>query len=384
MFLLRQCTRGEEIMTSRERLLAALRRQETDRVPISTYELCGWNSHAFENQEPSYQELMNVIREKTDCVCMWNPRSDAQAYLTSSRPIMESREERGRNYTDAFATIHTPKGPLSTVSRVYDNVRTTWVTEHLCKTPEDMDRLLSIPFEPVAYDDGDFARVRAELGDRGIIMATVSDPSDTAMLSMAFGDAMVWAMTETEHFASTLAEIHHRNMVNLENMLKTRTVDLYRVVGSETMTPPYLPPELYHRLLVPCLKEIVELIHRYDCFVRIHCHGNIRHVLDDILDSGADALDPCEGPPDGDISLAELKRRAGGQLCLFGNLQLKLLENGSTAEVREAVRRCMEDAKEGGGYVIMPTAAPISIPLSKQTEENYMAFIDAALAYGKY
>jgi thiazole synthase ThiGH ThiG subunit len=44
----------------------------------------------------------------------------------------------------------------------------------------------------------------------------------------------------------------------------------------------------------------------------------------------------------------------------------------------------MASAKEGGGYVIMPTAAPINSPLQKKTEENYLRFIDAALEWGRY
>lgn len=52
--------------------------------------------------------------------------------------------------------------------------------------------------------------------------------------------------------------------------------------------------------------------------------------------------------------------------------------------MRAEVRRCMEAAKPGGGYVIMPTAAPINVPLSAQTEANYLAFIDEAIAYGGY
>ena len=63
-------------MTSRERLLNTLDRKPTDRVPISTYELVGWNSMAFENNEPSYKPLMDEIRERTDCVAWWNPSSD--------------------------------------------------------------------------------------------------------------------------------------------------------------------------------------------------------------------------------------------------------------------------------------------------------------------
>lgn len=57
-------------MNSKERLLSAIKIKPLDRVPISTYELNGWNFTSFENTEPSYGKLMNVIREKTDCLYM--------------------------------------------------------------------------------------------------------------------------------------------------------------------------------------------------------------------------------------------------------------------------------------------------------------------------
>ena len=44
----------------------------------------------------------------------------------------------------------------------------------------------------------------------------------------------------------------------------------------------------------------------------------------------------------------------------------------------------MAQAKDGGGFVLMPTAAPINLPLSPQTEANYKAFIDAGLEFGGY
>ena len=60
-------------MNSRERLLKCIRHEPIDRVPISTYELVGWNNDAWENKEPSYRKLMNAIREYTDCVYMTDP-----------------------------------------------------------------------------------------------------------------------------------------------------------------------------------------------------------------------------------------------------------------------------------------------------------------------
>ena len=44
----------------------------------------------------------------------------------------------------------------------------------------------------------------------------------------------------------------------------------------------------------------------------------------------------------------------------------------------------MDQAKAGGGFVLMPTAAPINLPLSPNTEANYKEFIDAGLEFGGY
>ncbi|MCD6518357.1 MAG: hypothetical protein J7M05_00330, partial [Anaerolineae bacterium] len=149
-------------------------------------------------------------------------------------------------------------------------------------------------------------------------------------------------------------------------------------------TPPFLPPSFFARFVVPYVREMVELIHSKGARVRLHCHGRLRQVLDMIAETGSDALDPCEAPPDGDITLAEIKARVGDKLCLFGNLQPRLLEHGSLEDVERAVKECMEAAKDGGGYVIMPTAAPIESPLRKKAEENYLYFFEYAHKYGQY
>jgi uroporphyrinogen decarboxylase len=129
---------------------------------------------------------------------------------------------------------------------------------------------------------------------------------------------------------------------------------------------------------------MVGLVHGAGALARFHCHGKIAHVLDMIVQTGADALDPCEAPPDGDIALADVKKRVGDCLCLCGNIQLKLLEHGTCEQVAGAVRGCMDAAKQGGGYVIMPTAAPINSPLAARTVDNYLCFIKTALACGVY
>jgi hypothetical protein len=365
-------------MNSRERLLCALRCGTPDRVPVSTYELVGHNSAAWENNDPSYAPLMDAIRARTDCICMWNPDCDAKLFESAHPVDTQSGQWREGDVTVCRTTAHTPRGPLTRTTRVVDGVHTVWQTEHWCKSTDDVDAAMSVPFEPVSFDAAAFGTIRAEVGDNGIVMATVGDPLLNAADLMGFEDYTMWALAETEHFARAVAVMHERGMENLRRMLDAGVTDLYRIVGPEYAAPPFLPPEMFARFVVPYVREMTDLIHSRGALVRLHCHGRIGRVLDDILATGADAVDPCEAPPDGDIVLAEVKRRLTGRMCVFGNIQLKLLEHGTPEQVEAEVEACMDAAKAGGGYVLMPTAAPINTPLSPGTARNYLRYIESA------
>jgi uroporphyrinogen-III decarboxylase len=371
-------------MTSRERILAALRGQQPDRVPVSTYELVGYNSQAFENNDPSYSALMDLIRQKTDCLCMWSPKS-SETFLESAYPVdMGIVNRRTADAKTVHRTLHTPHGDLTSTYKIFDNVHTTWVTEHWCKNLEDVDKALSVPYEPVAFNAADRGRIDREVGDNGIVMDSVADPLWAAADLMEFGDYTVWALTEPGHFAGVIEAMHARCMENLRRRLDAGPCDLYRICGPEYATPPYLPPDFFDRFVTPYVKEMTDLIHSRGALVRLHCHGKIGQVLDCIVRTGADAVDPCEAPPDGDIELADVKRRVGDRLTVCGNLQLKLLEQGSTEDVAQAVRNCMSAAKQGGRYIILPTAAPINTPLAPKTADNYATFIETALREAPY
>jgi hypothetical protein len=80
-----------------------------------------------------------------------------------------------------------------------------------------------------------------------------------------------------------------------------------------------------------------------------------------------------------------VKRRCQARgVSVWGNVELKLLEQAAHGQVRAEVHKIMDQAKAGGGFVLMPTAAPISLALSPRTEANYKALIDTGLEFGKY
>lgn len=371
--------------TSRQRLRAALRCQVPDRLPVSTYELVGFNSHAWENREPSYRRLMDRIRADTDCIAMWGPASNEHLAASAHVPPIDTTSQRTGTRTRTHQILHTPKGNLQRILECDDRVHTTWVIEHWCKTLSDVDALLSIPYQPVTYDFSDLPRIQGEVADHGIIMESLGDPALAAADLMSFQDFLSWAFEETAHFERTVNVFAERMLENLRRRLTAGVVDLYRICGPEYFTPPYLPPALFQRFVVPHVRAMTRLIHDHGGQVRLHCHGKIGRVLDMIFATEPDAIDPCEPPPDGDIELDDLKRRcAAARVSVFGNVELRVLETASPQQVRATVQHAIRQAKAGGGFVLMPTAAPINVPLSPTTESNYLTLIDTALQLGPY
>ena len=385
-------TPTNNLWTSRRRLLTALSGGTPDRVPINTYELAGRNSLDWYNQQPSYRALMDYIRAHTDCMTNWNPRPTTDRYtceerfLCSDYPVeIETRTETAGQFQRTTRICHTPNGDLRSVSQAAADVHTTWQVEHWCKSTADVDKALSVPYEPARYNASDLGRVRAELGEQGLVIASVGDPAWLAADLMSFQECLMWVFEDTDHFARTVAVIAERVMENLRRQLDCCVLDIYRIIGPEYFTPPYLSPAMFRRFIVPHVTEMTRLIHARGGKVRLHCHGKMAQVLDMILETGCDGIDPCEPPPDGDIELDEVKRRCQARgVSVWGNIELKLLEQGTPGQVRAEVQKIMNQAKDGGGFVLMPTAAPINIPLTPRTETNYKAFIDAGLEFGRY
>ncbi len=383
---------SSEAWTGRRRLLTALNCGVPDRVPINTYEMAGRDSRDWYSSQPSYRPLMDYIRAHTDCITNWNPRPDVDRYISQEGFLCSDYPEETETTTETMGErrrttriLHTPKGDLRLVTEEDPNVYTTWHVEHWCKSLEDVDRALSVPYEPARFDASDYPRILEELGDHGLVMASLGDPAYLAADLMSFEDFLLWASQETKHFARAVEIVAERVMENLRRQLACVVVDIYRICGPEYMTPPFLPPSLFRRFMVPHLKKMSEIIHEHRSKVRIHCHGRIGQVLDMIFETDCDGLDPCEPPPDGDVEIGEVKRRSlAHKVSVWGNLELKLLEFGTPREVRAEVRRIMDQAKEGGGFVLLPAAAPIGVPLPPRTEENYRAFIDAGLEFGRY
>lgn len=370
-------------MNSTQRLLACLHGQIPDRVPISTYELAGWNSRAWENQEPSYRELMDFIRANTDCLYMVDvpvPNARHQEW-----PLLAERWSKGDEHFTR-QTLRAGSRVLTRLTSSVDSVKTTWVREHWCQDVADLRAILELPWQAGEPNFAELEQSWADLGStRGLPMISIADALCEVSEYFEFGNFTVLAMTQTDDIVAALDIVHMRRLEELGRILQGPVKNcVFRICGPEYATPPYLPPELFARFVTPYVSQYVEMIHAAGALARIHSHGRIGRVVGEIAKMAPAALDPVEPPPDGDIELSELKKTIGRNVCLMGGVELKHLEAAKPAFIDELVTRIMQQGKPGGRFVIMPTAAPINIPLSPQTCENYIRFIQKAIDLGAY
>ena len=142
---------------------------------------------------------------------------------------------------------------------------------------------------------------------------------------------------------------------------------------------PIMSPEHFKEFCLPYMKEMVDLAHEKGVPFIKHTDGNLWPIMDMIVDTGIDALDPLE--PIAGMDIGKVKELYGDRIALAGNVDCgELLSRGSVEDVIEAVKETIAKAAIGGGHIL---ASSNSIhPAVKP--ENYKAMVDAGKKYGRY
>jgi len=157
---------------------------------------------------------------------------------------------------------------------------------------------------------------------------------------------------------------------------------LWRIYGPEYAAPPYLPPTLFREFVVPYVAPMIAAIQRHGGYARIHSHGRLRDILDDIAAMRPDGLDPIEPPPQGDVALGQVRADYGRDMVLFGNLEASDIETLPSELFRDKVQRALDEGTRtpGRGFVLMPSACPYGRILSMTALHNYETIIECVEA----
>lgn len=339
-------------MNHRERLLAALRREAPDQVPV-TWELVARFAHALTGRGD------------------WRGQCDAHRIIGSSIFNLQGVGPHlsfcpGEGYTSRVETeeladgsvvttrtISTPRDSLSEREcRGYLKNDPTLAKkiEYFVKRQEDYEIYLDYMTECVCnatYDVSQSEEARRYVGQDGLVGFWIADA--VYELSFARHDTdYILDLAEAPSLMHRLLEVMDEKVrLGIEAFNHSAAdVLVYDVCWGSTSL---LSPKLVREYVVPRARQAVQAV-ADEKIIGFFTTGRTREVLPDLVDCEPAFIQHFDVL--GDCDLAEVKRTFGSRICIMGNYSPVVLARGSLEEARREAQRCLDAAMEGGGYVM--------------------------------
>jgi len=406
-------------MTSRERVLAALNHQESDRVPIdfSGHRSSGIAAIAY----PRLRELLGLAPRT---VRVYDP---IQQLAIVDEDVLDrfgvDTIEMGRGFAlddDSWADWTLPDGSPCQMPAwaLPERGEEEWILR------SDSGRVIArmpdgaLYFEQTHWpflEGDDQGSLEDAFGESmwtavgsppGPLMAdaealekgakALRDSTDRAIIGL-FGGNLVEVgqfLYRIDNFLMLLAADPARAHGFLDRLVEFHLANLERFLGTVgpyidiiafgddlgMQTGPQFSPEMYreffkprHSLLWRQAKKLANVK------VMLHSCGGLRELLPDIIEAGADAVNPVQITCSG-MDAAGLKRDFGKDITLWGGAcdTRDILPNGTPEEVRRHVAEQIAILRPGGGFVFQQ----VHNILADVPPENIVAMLDAARERG--
>jgi uroporphyrinogen decarboxylase len=377
-------------MTSKERLLTAIRHEEPDRVPVGP-RVWAWLKDYYGSSSWLYE--LRAARE-FDFDPMLYIDSPYPNYISTFRAEYENLNEvkvnlelaRFDTETLIKRTIYTPAGMLrDCIRRPKPNVGygtdpdPHW-EERIVKGPEDLEALAFLIPQPDPSGYVDVVGIQDAVRDQGLVNLYVNSPIDHgAGWCMDLDDLMIASLGQPD-FVHNLLEVFHKYTLDQTRCALEAGIQVI-------FTPWYFAsmsvgwsPKFYESFILPLVKEQVELVHDFGGIYHYYDDGKVTPILNWIADAGVDILSTLPPPPMGDVDLAQAKAAVGDRICLNGNIDLlHVIKEGTPELIQEKVRQAILDAAEGGGFIL-----GTSDSIRETSIENVRAYFEAGRRYGNY
>ena len=222
---------------------------------------------------------------------------------------------------------------------------------------EKVEKLLPDGMKVISQVTGVLENVMWLLGYEGISYLLVDDPKFIEDIFHAVGSRIV------ELFRN-YASFQHVGALALGDDMGFK---------SQTM----LSPNLLRKYLFPWHKRIVEVTHEKNKPIVLHSCGNLKAVMEDIIECGWDAKHSFEDVIE---PVWEVKQRYGDRIALLGGFDVDKIARMTPSQVREHTRFLIKNCASGGGWALgTGNSVADYIPA-----ENFIAMIEEGFKVGKY
>lgn len=146
-------------------------------------------------------------------------------------------------------------------------------------------------------------------------------------------------------------------------------------LGYNTST--MLHPDLLRELVFPWFKKYSALAHRHDKMYWYHCCGNVREVMEDLIEDIK--IDAFHSFQDVIIPVGQFKRKYGDRTATLGGVDVDKLSRLDEKNLRRYVRKILDECMPGGRYALgSANSIPNFVP-----PQNYLIMLDEGIRWGK-
>jgi uroporphyrinogen-III decarboxylase len=352
-----------DTMTSKERILCAMRGGTPDRVPVQLgiYSIATifskstfWDVY-YHNKFDLAELMVEMAREFDFDGYLYTgigAKRKNEVNRTTNEVVSQDEEFIVRR-----TTIETPGGTLWS-ERTFPRTEVPTTTRGLVKTVEDfklyLEYCLPDPDE-LEWDATPIERAKKLLGDHGAVGATQGTLPGLHDLISVFDGKLETATYFMVDHPELMEEYRQRKenilLSQLPRMLEARP-DYVEISNSGMLT--LSNPEWVRQFALPTLKKATRLCRQAGIPSELHCCGKARLVVEMCAnETELDSINPLQPPPMGDCDLAEIKCVFGKRLCIKGNVGVTdPMLTGTPDDVEKDVIRCLNAAKAGGGYIL--------------------------------
>jgi uroporphyrinogen decarboxylase len=342
---------GAAELTSAERIMRVLRREEPDRVPHFEWLVDRKVREVLRPGCKTYNEF--AVRMGHDAVL-----ADPNFKKEQIGPGLK-RSEWG------YVTQDTPEEHGIEV-------------ESPIKTMEDFERYAP----PDPHAPGRYVSIEdtiREFGGKKAVIVHLNDVFSLPRYLIGMEDLLMSIITAPD-LVRAVVELAVDINLEMAKEVAARGVEIvYTGDDYAGNRGPFMSPQHFRELFYPGLQRVMGGFKELGLHVIKHTDGNLWPIMDMIIDSGIDCLDPID--PQGGMDLAEVKEKYGDRIALKGNVDCSnLMTFGTPDEVVAATKEALRNGAPGGGFIL---SSSNSIH-SAVKPENYQALLDTLEQHGRY
>jgi uroporphyrinogen decarboxylase len=352
------------MMTSKERVLAAMAHAPVDRVPMNYMANAAIDRRLKEHFKLNQNDDAGLRRALSCDFYHDFPWYNGPAL----HPLAE-----GRN-VDEWG-IHTrwiehgSGGYWDFCDFVLEDAEADELAQYVLPSPDHYDYDAAVGR---FRQQGDFCRITGSIGIPDIINHTGRlRGMEQVLCDLALEDEGYLAFVD--RYVAVLLAVYERMLTKAKGM-----VDVFWM-GEDlgTQISGIISPATYKKLIRPRHQKFVDLAKSFDLPVIIHSCGSSSWAFEDFIEMGIDAVDTLQ-PEAANMSPEYLKGTYGGKLAFHGCISTAgPLATGSVEEVKNTVFQTLEIMSPGGGYLLAPT----HMIQDNTPVENVLAMYQAALSF---